>query len=436
MRHRIRRRKTEDSRSIQIVPWYPQCVAGPVRLLLIHQNFPGQFRHLAAGLAARGHELIGIGSAADPELPVGMLYGAYAEPEPAVGCVDPDLEAAFSRAERVLQVCQALEREAGRPDAVILHSGWGEGLYLRDLWPDVPLVTYPELYGSPLLLGFGFDSSLGPMPASLPGRLRRHNLLSLAALQDSDAVICPTRFQRDTFPSPLRERIEVIHEGVDLEALAPSPGRCVDLGEGLMLRAGDPVVTFCSRHLEPLRGFHTFMRALPALQRAHPDVRVLIVGENSPGYGPASPHPGGHRGALLEELEGRLDLDRIHFLERIPHSHLLALDQITAAHVYLTYPYALSWSCLEAMACGAAVVGSRSAPVEEAIRHGESGLLVEFNEPPQLAAALLELLQRPQLRARLGAGARRRIEETYGLQASLEAYERLLSRLVDARATR
>jgi len=418
------------------VPWYLEFTAVPVRLLLIHQNFPGQFRHLAAGLAQRGHELIGLGTTQGPELPAGMLYGSYAEPDPATGCLDPELEAAVGRAERVLHACQALEHEAGRPDAVILHSGWGEGLYLRDLWPDVPLVAYPELYGSPLLVGFGFDHDLGPMPADLPGRLRRHNLLSLAALQDSDAVICPTQFQRDTFPTPLRERIEVIHEGVDLEAITPSPERCVDLGHGLILRSGDPVVTFCSRHLEPLRGFHTFMRALPALQHAHPEVRVLIVGENSTGYGHASLHPDGHRGALLEELEGRLDLDRIHFLDRIPYGHLLALFQITAAHVYFTYPYALSWSCLEAMACGAAVVGSLSPPVQEAIRHGESGLLVEFNEPAQLAAALLELLQRPQLRARLGAGARRRIEEVYGLETSLDAYERLLTRLVATRATR
>ena len=418
------------------MPWYLEFTAVPVRLLLIHQNFPGQFRHLAAGLAQRGHELIGLGTTQGPELPAGMLYGSYAEPEAATGCLDPELEAAFGRAERVLHACQALEHEAGRPDAVILHSGWGEGLYLRDLWPDVPLVAYPELYGSPLLVGFGFDHDLGPMPADLPGRLRRHNLLSLAALQDSDAVICPTQFQRDTFPTPLRERIEVIHEGVDLEAITPSPERCVDLGNGLILRSGDPVVTFCSRHLEPLRGFHTHMRALPALQHAHPEVRVLIVGENSTGYGHASLHPDGHRGALLEELEGRLDLDRIHFLDRIPYSHLLALFQITAAHVYFTYPYALSWSCLEAMACGAAVVGSLSPPVQEAIRHGESGLLVEFNEPAQLAAALLELLQRPQLRARLGAGARRRIEEIYGLETSLDAYERLLTRLVATRATR
>ena len=228
----------------------------------------------------------------------------------------------------------------------------------------------------------------------------------------------------------------VIHEGVDLGALAPAPERCVDLGNGLLLRSGDPVVTFCSRHLEPLRGFHTLLRALPALQHAHPEVRVLIVGENTPGYGPPSPHAGGHRGALLEELEGRLDLDRIHFLERIPYPHLLALFQITAAHVYLTYPYALSWSCLEAMACGAAVVGSRTAPVEEAILHGESGLLVELNDPGQLAAALLQLLHRPQLRARLGEGARRRVAERYALEASLAAYDGLLSKLVAERASR
>lgn len=400
-----------------------------MRLLLIHQNFPGQFRQLSRQLMERGHELIAVGRQSDRPLLEGLTHGLYSirEPDEAFEGSDRQLELAMRRGEQVRQASLRLQDQGWIPDAVLFHSSWGEGLYLRDVWPQQRLVAYPELYGTPWVMGYGVDERLQEPPPELCAAMRHRNLLALAAIADSDALVAPTRHQRNTFPLFLRERFEVIHEGIDVQTLAPNPNRYVVLGPDLALRRGDPVVSFCSRHLEPLRGLHTFLHALVTLQRRHPQVQVLIVGDHGRGYGPPSEHPQGHFGALLEELGDQLDLERIHVLGAISHEQLHAVFQVSAAHVYLTYPYALSWSLLEAMACGAPIVGSSGPPVNEVIRNGENGLLVGFNDADGLAQAVLRLLEDPALAARLGQEGRRTVERDYGLQACTDAYEALLS---------
>ncbi len=398
-----------------------------MRILLIHQNFPGQFRHLAGALIARGHEVVALGRRSGP-MPEGITYGLYSieEPEPSWDGCDRHLEQALRRAYQVRKASLLLREGGWIADVVMYHCSWGEGLYLRDVWPDQRLVAYPELYGSPLVMGYGFDQSLGAVPPDLCIALHHLNLLSQAAIANSDALICPTHYQRDSFPSHLRQRFHVIHEGVDVRSIAPYPDRWLLMGKELALRPGDPVVTYCSRHLEPLRGFPTFMRAVSLLQQRHASVQVIIVGANGKGYGPASVHPGGYQGALLEELAGQLDLERLHFVGRTDYQHLLGIFQVSAAHVYLTYPYALSWSLLEAMACGAPVVGSRGLPVEEVIRDKENGLLVDFNSPEQLSQALLRLLEDRALGRRLGDAGRATVEQHYDLEACADAYETVL----------
>ena len=279
-------------------------------------------------------------------------------------------------------------------------------------------------------MGHGFDADLGPISEGLRQALKRQNFMALAAIADSDAAVVPTLFQRDTFPAHLRSRFQVIHEGIDLSQAKPHPNRHLQLTPELMLRKGDPVITFVNRSLEPLRGFRSFMRALPALQARHPTVQVLIIGDTqSCSYSPPSTHPQGYRGEMLALLGHRLDHSRIHFLGRVPHGQLLAAFQASAAHVYFSYPYALSWSVLEAMACGAVVVGSDNAPVNDVIRDRHNGRLVPFNEPDQLCEVLLEILANPEAHAPLGDAARRDVEQRYSLTASVEAYERLITSL-------
>ena len=400
--------------------------------LFIHQNCPGQFRGLIPALLQRGHAVAAIGARPRARMPQGLRYLHYSwsEQEPAGRLIDPDLERNLRRGARVAELCRQLRADGLTPDAVVFHSAWGEGLYLRDIWPRAALIAYPELYGRPELMGHGFDPDLGALSEGSRQALRRQNFVALAAIADSDAAVAPTFFQRDTFPAHLRGRFQVIHEGVALEQVQPHASRHVQIKPGLMLRKGDPVITYVSRSLEPLRGFRTFMRALPLVLEQHPSAQVLIVGDpKGTSYGRPSTHPEGYWGEMQALLGHRLDAKRVHRLGRLPYSELLAILQISAAHVYFSYPYALSWSLLEAMACGAVVVGSSNGPVDEVVRHGENGLLVPFAAHDQLAATLLQLLQDPQGHAPLAAAARATVEQRYNLAASAAAYEQLAASL-------
>lgn len=404
--------------------------------LFIHQNCPGQFRGLMPALLARGHQVAAMGSRPMPKPPPGVRYGHYSEGTPRAGqqaagrLVDPDLEQNLRRAAKVADLARQWRDQGLRPDAVVFHSGWGEGLYLRDIWPDAALIAYPELYASARLMGHGFDPDLGELSEGTRMALRRQTFMALAAIADSDAAVAPTLFQRDTFPPHLRGRFQVIHEGVDVEQVRPHPKRHVQIKPGLMLRKGDPVITYVSRSLEPLRGFRSFMRALPELQAQHPSVQVLIVGDPAgASYSRPSAHPEGYWGEMLALLGHRLDLSRIHCLGRLPYGEMLAVLQLSAAHVYFSYPYALSWSLLEAMACGAVVVGSANGPVDEVIQHSHNGLLVPFAAHDQLAATLLQVLADPAAHAPLGLAARATVEQRYTLAACAAGYEQLASSL-------
>ena len=175
---------------------------------------------------------------------------------------------------------------------------------------------------------------------------------------------------------------------------------------GIRIDRTVPTITFVNRNLERLRGFDTFMRAIPRIQRNHPTARILIVGDNDGGYGGG--HPSGRplKELMLDELTGQLDLERIHFLGRIPYPSLIGLLQASWVHVYLSYPFILGWSLLEAMACGCSIVGSETMPVAEVIHNGVEGLLVPQNDPERLAKRTLTLLQGDLLRKELGASAR------------------------------
>lgn len=289
------------------------------------------------------------------------------------------------------------------------------------------LIAYPELYAAPLLLGYGFDADLGEPSPALRAQWRRGNLMGLAAIADADACVVPTRFARDTFPH-LRSRFHVLHEGLALPPAATGSTR-LRLEGGPTLVKGDPVITFASRNLEPLRGFRSVLRALPAVLAARPDARAVIVGGSGSGYGAPSSHPEGHKGELLALLGHRLPLERVHFLPPLPHRELLALFRISAAHVHLSYPYALSWSLLEAMASGALVVGSDNPPLDEVIQHGHNGLLVPFSDTDRLAETLLAVLADPPAFAAMADAGRVTVAARYEVNRAAEAFEALIRSL-------
>jgi glycosyltransferase involved in cell wall biosynthesis len=224
-----------------------------------------------------------------------------------------------------------------------------------------------------------------------------------------------------------QSRLSLMHEGVDTRAVCPDAAAQLHLPDGQRFGAGDEVLTFVSRNLEPYRGYHVFMRALPAILRARPNCHVIIVGEEGSVYGPPSPAGTSYRQTYLDEVSERLDLSRVHFTGTLPHADYVRVLQVSRVHVYLTYPFILSWSMLEAMAAGCLVLASSTPPVEEVISDGDNGLLVPFLDPAALAARAIEALANPDGYAAVRRAARQTIMERYDFETvSLPAYKRLL----------
>jgi glycosyltransferase involved in cell wall biosynthesis len=263
---------------------------------------------------------------------------------------------------------------------------------------------------------YNFDPEFAHDSVAERARLRMKNSVHLHALHACDGGYTPTQWQRAQLPALYRDRFEVIFDGIDTAVAAPASGAEVRLSrDNIRVVPGDEVITFVNRNLEPYRGFHIFMRALPEILRRRPNARCLIVGRDDVSYG-AKPKAGGNwRQVLLSEVGAQLPMDRVHFLGGLPYQDYLRVMQVSACHVYLTYPFVLSWSCLEALSMARVVVGSRTGPVEEVITHGENGLLVDFFDPAAMAQQVVDVLADPAGHAALGQRARERLVAQYDL---------------------
>ncbi|MEB3323757.1 MAG: glycosyltransferase, partial [Cyanobacteriota bacterium] len=328
-----------------------------------------------------------------------------------------DFQTKCLRAEAVAQLAAQIRDEGFVPDLVVGHPGWGELLAIKDVFPSVPVLHQLEwVYRLE-----GGDSSFDPefplasrQARSLVRLRRAHQLL---AFHDLDHAWAPTHWQAASAPEEFRERISVIHEGIDTGAIGPNPSAQIQLQRaGLTLRAGDEVLTFVARNLEPYRGFHTFLRLLPELQRRRPALQVLIVGGDGVSYGQPPEGGGSWRQALLKELAGELALDRLHFVGKVPHPVLHQVFQVSRAHAYFTYPFVLSWSLLEAMACGAVVVASATPPLMEVIEAGHNGHLVDFFDREAWLQQLEEVLAKPEQQRSIAARGRQTVVERYDLR--------------------
>lgn len=388
-----------------------------MKILFIHQNFPAQFLYLAPALAARGHEILALTDEKN-QRPAPVRVVRYQAPP------EMNLPAMLGRtycehAERgwlAARGCRALrDRHGFTPDVIFGHSGWGETLFLREIWPEAKLLVYAELMYRTRGQDVGFDPEI--VPDSDEGRastLARSAHL-IQGLVQADAGLAPTWYQANSFPPELRQKLTVIHDGIDTTKVVPNPQAEFALPDGRVLRAGDEVLTYVSRSLEPYRGFHRFMRALPGVMRARPQAQVVLVGGDGVSYGGLPRDAASWKEKLLTELDGQLDLSRIHFMGRVPYPQYLALLQVARAHCYLTYPFVLSWSLTEAMSAGCHIVASDTEPVRELIRDGENGRLVPFFDQPALEAALIRALAGDPEAPRLKAAARETIVRGYDL---------------------
>jgi glycosyltransferase involved in cell wall biosynthesis len=405
-----------------------------MNILFIHQNFPGQFRHLAPALASAGHRVEALAMhRRTPPAGVGQhAYGLRRSPGRDTHPLLREAEAKVLRGEACAAAMLQLARDGFQPDLILANPGWGEALFAKDVFPRARLVSLLEFFHRLPGGDFGFDPEFGPPGMEARMRHRLKNLALTEALLAMDHGVAPTAWQASRLPPEYRHRVEVVFDGIDTDHVRPeAEARFEHPALPAPVAAGEPLVTFVNRNLEPYRGYHVFMRALPEIQRRAPDARVLLVGGDGVSYGAAAPAGTSWKRRFLDEVAGRIDPSRVHFLGQLPYADYLRLLQVSAAHVYLTYPFVLSWSCLEAMSAGCHVIGSRTPPVEEFIEDGVNGTLVDFFDTGALAAAVAHALHHRDRHAALRATARRTAIERCDLQqVCLPQWRALLTRVM------
>jgi glycosyltransferase involved in cell wall biosynthesis len=379
-----------------------------VQILFVHQNFPGQYRHLAAHYAAQpGNRVVAVGERQNilrqPRLQ-GVETLGYEVQFENHDPFEASVRRAIHRGKRVAAGAAQLRRQGFRPDVICAHIGWGEALFLKDIFPDARILLYCEFFYRARGGDMNFDPEF-PANAEKLLRLRVMNAPLLMSLDAADWGMVPTKWQQKQFSPAQAQRMSVIHDGIDTDAVTPSASS-----------SDEELVTYVARNLEPYRGFHTFMRAIPEIQKRRPNARIVIVGGDDVSYSPRLPDGETYRARLLREIEGKADLSRVQFLGKIPYKAYLNVLRRSAVHVYLTYPFVLSWSLLESMAAGCLVVGSRTPPVEEVIRDGENGLLVDFFSPEQIASSVAHALEHRKELQPLRERARGTVIERYDLK--------------------
>lgn len=397
-----------------------------MNVLFIHQNFPGQFRHIAGHLAAQPrHRVLALCQPQARRLPEVRCVAYRPARRPAAGTHHylASTETHVLNGQAVARALMRLKQEGFVPDVVFAHAGWGESLFVKDVVPKALLVGFFEFY----YRARGADCNFDPeYPTTLDDelRLRMRSASHLVSLEAADAGITPTAWQRSVFPEAFLPKLHLIHEGVDCHLACPNPQARLTLPDGRVLSRADEVITYVARNLEPYRGFHVLMRAVAEICQRRPKAHCVIVGGDEVSYGRRLPDGQTYRAKALAEVA--IDPARVHFLGRIPYQQYLKVLQVSAAHVYLTVPFVLSWSMLEAMAAGCLVIGSDTAPVREVIRQRENGLLVDFFSPDAIADAVDAALDDAPSMQPLREAARATILERYTIQQGIAGYLDLL----------
>lgn len=376
-----------------------------MNILFIHQNFPGQFVHLSADLAKqKGNKVVALTIRQQPA-PAGVMVRPYTMLRPSAPETHPMLlehESKILHAEACAAAAFQLKREGFVPDLIVAHPGWGEALFMKDVFPQAKLVIYCEYYYALEGQDVGFDPEIPPLTFEQRCRLRLKNTTNLLSMEIADAAISPTQWQKSIYPKWAQEKITVIHDGIDLAKLQHNPNAHITLAANLRrpeltFKPGDEVLSYVARNLEPVRGFQVFMRSLPEVLRKRPNAHAIVVGGDDVGYGHRAPGGISWKEHLLAEVGDQLDMKRVHFVGKVPYQTYIDLLSISRVHAYWTTPFVLSWSFLETALSGLPVIASDTAPVNEFAARLKVETLPFFDQT-MFSAAIANRLEKPTVR--------------------------------------
>ena len=398
-----------------------------MNILFIHQNFPGQFRHIAPRLASEGNTVYALSIMNTKHK---VWRGVHLIPYSVRRANLPDqhewirdVESKIIRAEACLKACMSLKEQNFVPDIIVGHPGWGETMFTKEVWPHSKLILYCEFFYHATGTDMGFDPEFDQTEDTLRNcKVRMKNINNYMHFESFDKGISPTNWQASTYPQSIQPKIKVIHDGIDTNFARPEKSATLTISrEGVerKLTEKDEVVTFVNRTLEPYRGYHIFLRSLPKILKNHETAEILIIGGNEGGYGPPPEGGGTWQDIFRKEVLSNLpqsQINRVHFLGNVPYATYLNVLQISSAHVYLTYPFVLSWSMLEAMSCSVPIIASDTQPVTEVLTDGENGILVDFFDFDAISHQVSRILNDKKLNRYIGENARATIVEHYDLE--------------------
>ncbi|MEM8915842.1 MAG: glycosyltransferase [Pseudomonadota bacterium] len=400
-----------------------------MNVLFLHRNFPGQYRHVVKALNAQGgHQLAAICSHTGVDMPNvdRRVYQPSREPNKETHHYVKSFESSVLIGQSVFRQCMELRKTGFRPDVICAHSGYGLPFFVHEAFPGARLMGLFEWF----YRARGSDADFLPeeeMDADRACRIEMRNAAILTDLARCDHAIAPTQFQLSQFPKRFHDHIEVLHEGIDVEYFTPEDEGGFNI-EALDLRGKGPIVTYATRGMEPYRGFPQFMAAAEKLQAERPDVQIVIAGTDRVAYGRSLPDGQTFRQLALETHKN-LDHDRLHFVGQLNYRDYRSLLRASDCHVYLTIPFVLSWSLMEAMSLGCLIVSSDTAPVREVMTDNETGLLVDFFDVDALTAKILFALDNAEDLAPLRTKARQIIVERFPQPKSIRRFLALLNHL-------
>ena len=403
-------------------------------ILFLHQNFPAQFKNLAPEMARlKEYDVHSLSLDSPNTYSLKNLndnlrdithykYKIDKGNSDGTSKLAIEFETKMIRASAVLERALELKEDGLEPDLLIVHPGWGEGFVLKEVWPKTKIVNYFEFYYNTKDSDVDFDLKEDNRPdydIHLRTKLVARNATFLSACNQSDIMISPTKFQKSTAPKEYQSKIKVVHDGIDTKTLISKPDASVTLtsdDKKIKLTRNNKVILFINRNLEPYRGYHIFMRSLPEVIKKHPDAYILIVGGSDVSYGARPKGDLSYKDMYFNEIKKDIPKDHnIKFLGTVKYNLLLSLLDIASVHVYLTYPFVLSWSMLESMSLGGLILGSKTPPVEEVIKHNKNELLVDFFDHQAISKNINKILDDPMKFTSIRKEARKTIENDYDL---------------------